>query len=298
MATAVVVGRLEDVYLVVDGAEPRRFPARSLPEPGPSGALPSGLERSIRDLPREMEVRADSASRSDRLAGTLRRPVGLASVAELRLARRRLPPLSRDEERRTILAIGAASLERTLASPEEILVSLAREEERVERAVGREARASEAFLAPAGSTLEEYAQSWSDLREAFERHRLGLVGRLREQARRVVPNLSAVVGESVAARLVAAGGGVAALARMRAPRLQLLGSRRRPSAERGPRYGVLFRAERMGDVPVDRRGAYARSLAALAAIAVRADATTHSAIAAQLVARRDRRIEQLRRQAR
>jgi RNA processing factor Prp31 len=50
----------------------------------------------------------------------------------------------------------------------------------------------------------------------------------------------------------------------------------------------------MADVPAGRRGAYARSLGALAAIAVRADATTRSAISKGLVARRDRRIEQLR----
>jgi RNA processing factor Prp31 len=51
----------------------------------------------------------------------------------------------------------------------------------------------------------------------------------------------------------------------------------------------------MEDVPLDRRAAYARSLAALAAIAARADLFTRRSIAPELIARRNRRIEQLRR---
>jgi len=98
--------------------------------------------------------------------------------------------------------------------------------------------------------------------------------------------------------LLAAAGSVTALSRMNASRIQLLGSRRRPSPERGPRYGVLFRGVRMNDLPLARRGAYARSLASLAAIAIRADATTHAPVAEKLVARRDRRVEALRRRDR
>ncbi|MGC2360391.1 MAG: hypothetical protein WA691_08845, partial [Thermoplasmata archaeon] len=93
-------------------------------------------------------------------------------------------------------------------------------------------------------------------------------------------------------------GGVAALARMRAGRIQLLGTRRRPSPDRGPRYGILYRAYGMSDVPPGRRGAYARSLGAMAAIAVRADASTRATISNGLVARRDRRIAQLQSRAR
>ena len=81
---------------------------------------------------------------------------------------------------------------------------------------------------------------------------------------------------------------------MSASRLQLLGSRRRPSTSRGPRFGLIYRGARLTDVPPDRVGAYARSLAALASIAARADWSTHRGIAEDLVARRDRRVGQLR----
>jgi RNA processing factor Prp31 len=51
----------------------------------------------------------------------------------------------------------------------------------------------------------------------------------------------------------------------------------------------------MAEVPAELQGRYARSLAALAVIAARADALTHRDLGALLVARRDRRIERLQR---
>ena len=191
--------------------------------------------------------------------------------------------------------IAGRDLEQALRSPAEVLITLAREEERLERAVGREERASEAMLAVPDAALTAYRERWSDTRARLAEHHRSLLASVEESARSVVPNLAAVVGPRVAARLVAAAGGVEPLGRMRAARLQLLGTKRRPAPDRGPRFGVIYRAERMPDVPIDRRAAYARSLGALAAIAVRADASTRRDIAPLLVRRRDRRIDELRR---
>jgi hypothetical protein len=297
VGAAVLLDRVGEVLLVVPDRPTRTFPAPSHPAAA-EPRIPSALERALRELSPDTPLRADSVREASLVGAALGRTVPLATIEELRSARRSLPSLDRARERRLILDRAAADLERVLRSPEEVLISLAREEERVERAVGREQRAAEAFLAPEGSPLGEYARTWTAVRSTLERHHRDLVGRTEKQAQLVVPNLSAVVGERVAARLVAAAGGMGPLARMRAPRLQLLGSRRRPSPERGPRYGLLYGADRMGDVPPDRRGAYARSLGALAAIASRADAITRTDLSRALVARRDRRVEQLRRQAR
>src|SRR5208282_1715504 len=201
-------------------------------------------------------------------------------------------------ERRFFLALGHLRLERALRAPEEVLITLAREEERVERSVGRESRAAESFVQVPDSPLDRHLAAWDLARGALADLSDALRRTLENEAKSQVPNLSAVVGARVAARLVAAAGGIGALARMPAPRIQLLGSRRRPSPERGPRFGIIYRADRLADVPIGRRGAYARSLAALAAIAIRADAHTHRNISADLVARRDRRIESLRRRRR
>jgi len=232
------------------------------------------------------------------LAARLHRPVAETETEPLRHARAKLPPLEGSVERRFFLALGHVRLEEALRSPEEVLITLAREEDRVERSVGREERAAESFVPVPDSPLDRHLESWARAREALGNLEVALRRSLESQAKLVVPNLSAVVGARTAARLVAAAGGVGALARMPSARLQLLGSRRRPSPERGPRFGVLYRADRLAEVPIGRRGAYARSLAALAAIAVRADATTHRDVSDALVARRDRRVDDLRRRRR
>ena len=300
MAGAVVLERGTQVFLV--RPPPGRAVAFSLLPARPaapnredlSDRLPATLVNALEALPADTAITTDSGPHATQLARRLGRPVAPASTADLRRARAGLPPANPVEERRNALAVARDSLERALRTPEEILVTLTREEERVERTVGREARASEAFLVVTGSPLAEYAGDWAGVRASLERHHEKILELVRIHARSVAPNLSAVVGERAAARLVSAAGGLTALARMRAGRIQLLGTRRRPSPERGPRYGILYRAERMADVPAGRRGAYARSLGALAAIAVRADAMTRSSISKGLVARRDRRVEQLR----
>ncbi|MCI4346737.1 MAG: hypothetical protein L3K07_08330 [Thermoplasmata archaeon] len=218
----------------------------------------------------------------------------LAPSEELALRERGWPRLHA-KDRTFYLLLARRRLEARLGSPEEALISLAREEERTERSTRREETASASFVTGTSETLRAHAERWRRFRDSLERHHNELLREVEATALETVPNLSAVVGPRVAARLVAHAGGVEPLARMSSSRLQLLGSRRRPALGHGPRFGVLYRAERMEEVPPDRRGAYARSLAALAAIAVRADATTRRPLGTALVARRDRRVAALQR---
>ena len=307
MRPTLVVGNGPDLF--VTGSEPVRAagPFSLDPDPrraaarfdtlGPSD-LPYDLLVALGSLPVGSRLLAAPPRLARALAEAARRPVGSPSAEELRHARESIPRADPEAERRFFLALGHLRLERALRAPEEVLITLAREEERVERAVGREARAAESFIPVPESPLDRHLVAWGRARGALGDLEEALRATLEEEAHRLVPNLSAVVGPRTAARLVALAGGVGALARMPSARIQLLGSRRRPSAERGPRFGILYRADRLAEVPIGRRGAYARSLAALAAIAVRADASTHRDISAGLVARRDRRIEMLRRRRR
>lgn len=306
MAAALVVRRGPRHYLVAPPpSRPIGFPETLDPVVagrrfhGPSkDRLPDSLLAELGKLPAATRLLVASDELANALRRSVGRPVELATLAEVRTARAALPREDPGEEREFLLAVARERLEVSLRSPEEILITLAREEERLERALGREERAAEAFLPLAGSPLADYGEAWSALRSLLTKHHERLEKTLARSASEFAPNLSAVVGERVAARLIAAAGGMSAVARMRAPRLQLLGSRRRPSPEGGPRYGLIYRAARMNDVPLGRRGAYARSLAALAAIAARADATTRADLTGVLVPRRDRRIEQLRRSRR
>jgi nucleolar protein 56 len=306
VATAVVVGNGPRLLLLrLPHGEASGFPWDSEPERaaarrsgGRAEDLPSGLVAAIDELPTDVKVVAAAPALSKDLAARSSRAVGVAELAELRAARAMLPRVEREVEREFVRAVAREALEQALRSPEELLVTLAREEERVERAVGREARAMEAFAQVPGSPLEGHRVTWEAAKGALDEHHRRLRSALEADARSLVPNLSAVVGPRVAARLLAAAGSLATLGRMSAPRLQLLGSRRRPSPERGPRYGVLYRADRMADLPSERRGAYARSLSALAAIAARADASTRRDLSKTLVARRDRRVQDLQRSRR
>ncbi len=289
-----VVGSGPTFYLVsLDEKKVRPFPRRSLEE----GVSPALLE-AVRRLGPERRLFAGEPSVAEELVRAIGRALVEPTREELRAARTLVPLPEPNAEREYLLSVARARLEQALRAPDEVLITLAREEERLERALGREERAAESFVPIPDPTVEQYLREWAGTRAALARHHGTLRASLERQARTVLPNLSAVVGPRVAARLLAAAGGLGPLARLRAPRLQLLGSRRRPSADRGPRYGLLYRADRMEEVPPGRRGAYARSLAALAAIAARADALTRADVSARLVARRDRRLEDLRKRTR
>ena len=304
MPGATVLARGRRLYLVTPGRPPEGYPAEAASAPAmdalsDTGAgLPPGLPDRLRSIPPGTPVTAAGAALRQRLSAELHRPIAPPDLDEWRAARAALPNDPPPQERAFVLALARRRLEAALRAPEEMLITLAREEERVERARAREEAASAAFLPLPDSALAEYAVRWEQLRRRLAEHHDRLLAGVERAAGEIAPNLSAVVGPRAAARLLAAGGGLAALGRMRAPRLQLLGSRRRPSAEHGPRFGVLYRGARMDDVPIDRRAAYARSLAALAAIAVRADATTRADLRGALVARRDRRVDELRRRRR
>lgn len=206
---------------------------------------------------------------------------------------RTLPDPATPSLRAFLLERARLALSRTIGQPEAQLIALAREEERTERAVGRESGAADAWFSGGAVELGEHAALWKEFRARFSEHQGLLQARVERLARRVAPNLAEVVGARTAARLIARAGGVGPLARMTAGRIQLLGARRRPRPG-GPRYGIIYSALAAFDPPAEAAAAFARSLAALAAIAVRADASTHRAIGPELARRRDRRLAFLR----
>jgi hypothetical protein len=265
---------------------------------------PSEAVRSITDVPepsalRRLVAAAPTLSAGDAVVARALTGAGLArplaGPTEFARARGAAGAGRTAEWRSLLLTEARAALERTLASPEETVIALAREEERVERARTRDDGALASWVGPSEGPLADYEAAWRSYRVGLERHHTDLVRRLEGATRAVAPNLAKLVGARVAGRLIAAAGGLALLGRMPASRLQLLGSRRRPAGGRGPRFGLLYRAEGLDRLSPDRQGAYARSLAALAVIAARADATTRADVAAALLPRRERRRAQLER---
>ncbi|KAG2497858.1 hypothetical protein HYH03_004124 [Edaphochlamys debaryana] len=94
---------------------------------------------------------------------------------------------------------------------------------------------------------------------------------------KVAPNLSAVVGTEVAAKLMGVAGGLLALSRMPACNVQVLGAKRKTlagfsSTTAQPHQGFIFGCSIMGTTPPSLRGKAARLIAAKSTLLARKDA--------------------------
>ena len=93
----------------------------------------------------------------------------------------------------------------------------------------------------------------------------------------VAPNLSAIAGPTIGARLIAKSGGLMKLAKLPSSTIQVLGAekalfRSLKSGSRPPKHGIIFQHDKVHSSPKWQRGKIARSLASKIAIAARIDA--------------------------
>lgn len=116
---------------------------------------------------------------------------------------------------------------------------------------------------------------------------------------RVAPNLAALAGASLAARLIHKAGGIQDLARMSAGTVQTLGAekalfRHLREGKPGPKHGAIFVHPLVHRAPPGQRGSVARALANKLAIAARADAISGQTIADALQRALEKRITGIR----
>ncbi|KAI5171568.1 nucleolar protein 56 [Nematocida sp. LUAm3] len=102
------------------------------------------------------------------------------------------------------------------------------------------------------------------------------VKHLEERMKEVAPNLSALLGNSVAARLILKAGGLSKLAMCPASTIQVLGAekalfRAMKSQSKTPKYGILFHSSFINKCPQRMKGRISRYLSAKCAIASRID---------------------------
>ncbi|MBC7128549.1 MAG: hypothetical protein H5T45_02295 [Thermoplasmatales archaeon] len=95
----------------------------------------------------------------------------------------------------------------------------------------------------------------------------------------IAPNLTALVGHSIASKLVSKAGSIDNLAKMPASTVQLLGAERAlfrhlKDSTPPPKHGIIFQHEMINRAPRNKRGKIARFLASKISIAARADAFT------------------------
>lgn len=118
--------------------------------------------------------------------------------------------------------------------------------------------------AMASQVLELY-----EIRRDLEEH-------VEEQMRQTAPNLSAIMGTGVGARLMARAGSLQRLATMAASTIQVLGAEKAlfrsiKTGSQPPKHGLIFQHSMIHKAPRWQRGKIARAVASKAAIAARMD---------------------------
>ncbi|EPY54040.1 U3 snoRNP protein Nop58 [Schizosaccharomyces cryophilus OY26] len=106
---------------------------------------------------------------------------------------------------------------------------------------------------------------------------------LRNRMHAIAPNLTALVGELVGARLIAHAGSLMNLAKQPASTLQILGAekalfRALKTKHSTPKYGLIYHASLVGQANSKNKGKIARVLATKAALSLRVDALTDKSV--------------------
>jgi len=122
------------------------------------------------------------------------------------------------------------------------------------------------------AVLQSFCTLMLDLYKFREKSESYVDGVLKE----VAPNMTTVVGASLAARLISIAGSLDNLAKMPASTLQVLGAekalfRSLKTGARPPKHGVLFQHTAVHQAPRWQRGKIARTLAGKLSIAARVD---------------------------
>lgn len=128
---------------------------------------------------------------------------------------------------------------------------------------------SESDLANVGALCDQVV--------ALAEYRAQLYDYLKARMAAIAPNLTALVGELVGARLVAHAGSLLSLAKAPASTVQILGAekalfRALKTKHDTPKYGLIYHASLIGAAPPRAKGKIARLLAAKCSLGVRCDA--------------------------
>jgi nucleolar protein 58 len=122
----------------------------------------------------------------------------------------------------------------------------------------------------------EAAQALAEQVVALSEHRTLLSSYLSARMQAIAPNLTAIVGDLVGARLIAHAGSLTNLSKNPASTVQILGAekalfRALKTKHDTPKYGLIYHASLIGQATGKNKGKMARMLAAKAALSLRID---------------------------
>jgi nucleolar protein 58 len=123
----------------------------------------------------------------------------------------------------------------------------------------------------------ENIQSLAEQVVQFTEYRTQLASYLSARMTAIAPNLTALVGDLVGARLIAHAGSLMSLSKSPASTIQILGAekalfRALKTKHDTPKYGLIYHASLIGQASGKNKGKMARVLAAKAALGLRVDA--------------------------
>jgi len=167
---------------------------------------------------------------------------------------------------------------------------------------GKASRIIEAARKSMGADITEFdikpIQTLAGIILQLYRLRADIAQYIEEVMREVAPNVTALVGPLLGARLISLAGGLDELARLPASTIQVLGAekalfRALRTGGKPPKHGVIFQYPEIHRAPRWQRGKIARALAGKLAIAARVDAFTGEYIGDQLKEALKKRIEEI-----
>lgn len=155
---------------------------------------------------------------------------------------------------------------------------------RVQEVVGGDLQLAEAIMTAAktsmGMEISEIdlgsVVQFAERVASLAAYRLKLHQYLRDKMKQVAPNLAALIGEMVGARLIAHAGSLTALAKYPASTVQILGAekalfRALKQRQNTPKYGHIFHSSFIGKASSKNKGRISRYLANKCSIASRLD---------------------------
>ncbi len=167
---------------------------------------------------------------------------------------------------------------------------------------GKASKIEEAAKKSMGADITEFdikpIQTLAGIILQLYRLRADIAQYIEEVMREVAPNITALVGPLLGARLISLAGGLDELARLPASTIQVLGAekalfRALRTGGKPPKHGVIFQYPEIHRAPRWQRGKIARALAGKLAIAARVDAFTGEYIGDQLKEALKKRIEEI-----
>jgi nucleolar protein 56 len=167
---------------------------------------------------------------------------------------------------------------------------------------GEAAKIAEAAKKSIGADLSEFdidaIQTLARITYELYQLRDNLAGYISTVMKEVAPNITALVGPLLGARLISLAGSLDRLARMPASTIQVLGAekalfRALRTGGRPPKHGIIFQYPDIHKSPRWQRGKIARALASKLAIAAKIDAFTGRFVGDKLNEELKKRIEEI-----